>query len=121
MDTPEVNAKKIKSAITDAGNEVRFDETKKPGISNLLTIHSAISGISISSLESEFGDKGYGVFKSAVADVVVEYLRPIRQRALDLLEDEKFLIDLLHEGAAKARIVAAHTLEMAYKNLGTVA
>ncbi len=121
MDTPEVNAKKIKSAITDAGNEVRFDEKEKPGISNLLTIHSAISGNSISSLESEFGDKGYGVFKSAVADVVVEYLRPIRQRALDLLEDEKFLVDLLHEGAAKARIVAAHTLEKAYKNLGTVA
>ena len=121
MDTPEVNVKKIKSAITDAGNEVRFDEKEKPGISNLLTIHSAISGASISSLESEFGDKGYGVFKSAVADVVVEYLRPIRQRALDLLEDEKYLVDLLHEGAAKARIVAAHTLEKAYKNLGTVA
>lgn len=121
MDSPEVNAKKIKSAITDAGNEVRFDEKEKPGISNLLTIHSAISGTSISSLESEFGDRGYGAFKSAVADVVVEYLRPIRQRALDLLEDEKYLVDLLHEGAAKARIVAAQTLEKAYINLGTVA
>ena len=121
MDAPEVNAKKIKSAMTDAGSEVRFDEKEKPGISNLLTIHSALSGSSIAALENEFAGKGYGEFKSAVADVVVEYLRPIRAKALELLLDEKHLIDLLHEGAAKARTVAAGTLEKAYKNLGTVA
>ena len=121
MDAPEVNAKKIKSSMTDAGNEVRFDEKEKPGISNLLTIHSALSGTAISALESEFAGKGYGDFKSAVAEVVVEYLRPIRSKALELLEDEKHLIELLHIGAAKARVVAADTLELAYKNLGTVA
>ena len=121
MDTPEVNAKKIKSSMTDAGSEVRFDEKEKPGISNLLTIHSALSGTSITALENEFAGKGYGDFKGAVADVVVEYLRPIRARALELLEDEKHLIDILHEGSAKARAVAAGTLENAYKNLGTVA
>ena len=121
MDAPEVNAKKIKSSMTDAGNEVRFDEKEKPGISNLLTIHSALSGTAISALESEFAGKGYGDFKSAVAEVVVEYLRPIRSKALELLEDEKHLIELLHIGAAKARLVAADTLELAYKNLGTVA
>ena len=121
MDTPEVNAKKIKSSMTDAGSEVRFDEKEKPGISNLLTIHSALSGSSIATLESEFAGKGYGDFKSAVADVVVEYLRPIRAKALELLVDEKHLIDLLHDGAAKARTVASGTLEKAYKNLGTVA
>jgi tryptophanyl-tRNA synthetase len=121
MDTPEVNAKKIKSSMTDAGSEVRFDEKEKPGISNLLTIHSALSGISITALENEFAGKGYGDFKSAVAEVVVEYLRPIRTSALELLEDEKHLIDLLHLGSAKARAVAAETLEKAYERLGTVA
>lgn len=121
MDTPESNAKKIKSAATDTGREVKFDEKEKPGISNLLSIHSALSGKTISALEVEFEGKGYGDFKAAVAEVVVEYVRPIRTKALELLEDEKHLVDLLHEGASKARTVATETLEKAYKNLGTVA
>jgi tryptophanyl-tRNA synthetase len=121
MDTPESNAKKIKSAATDTGREVKFDEKEKPGISNLLSIHSALSGKTISALEVEFEGKGYGDFKAAVAEVVVEYIRPIRTKALELLEDEKHLVDLLHEGASKARTVATETLEKAYKNLGTVA
>jgi len=120
MDTPEANTKKIKSAATDAGREVKFDEKEKPGISNLLTIHSSLSGISIADLENEFAGKGYGDFKGAVAEVVVEYFRPIRAKALELLEDEKHLIDLLHEGADKARSVASETLHNTYKNLGLV-
>jgi tryptophanyl-tRNA synthetase len=120
MDTPEANTKKIKSAATDAGREVKFDEKEKPGISNLLTIHSSLSGISIAELENEFAGKGYGDFKGAVAEVVVEYFRPIRAKALELLEDEKHLIDLLHEGADKARSVASETLHNTYKNLGLV-
>ena len=120
MDTPEANTKKIKSAATDAGREVKFDEKEKPGISNLLTIHSSLSGTSIAELEREFEGKGYGDFKGAVADVVVEYFRPIRAKALELLEDEKHLIDLLHEGADKARAVASDTLQNTYKNLGLV-
>ena len=120
MDTPEANTKKIKSAATDAGREVKFDEKEKPGISNLLTIHSSLSGRSISELENEFEGKGYGDFKGAVAEVVVEYLRPIRSKALELLEDEKHLTELLHQGADKARVVASSTLSDAYKNLGLV-
>lgn len=120
MDSPEANAKKIKSAATDAGREVKFDEKEKPGISNLLTIHSCLSGQAVSDLEKEFEGKGYGDFKAAVAEVVVDYLRPIRAKALELLEDEKHLIDLLHEGALKARDVASETLEKAYSNLGLV-
>jgi tryptophanyl-tRNA synthetase len=120
MDTPEANTKKIKSAATDAGREVKFDEKEKPGISNLLTIHSALSGRSITELEEEFEGKGYGDFKGAVAEVVVEYFRPIRTKALELLEDEKHLLDILHEGAEKARSVASSTLQDAYKNLGLV-
>ena len=120
MDTPESNAKKIKSAATDAGREVTFDEKEKPGISNLLTIHSALSGQSIASLEKDFEGKGYGDFKASVAEVVVEYFRPIRSTALELLNDERHLLDLLHAGAHKAREVAAATLATAYENLGIV-
>ena len=120
MDTPEANTKKIKSATTDAGREVIFDEKEKPGISNLLTIHAALSGKSVADLENEFAGKGYGDFKSAVAEVVVEYLRPIRNRALELLDDEAHLIKVLHAGADKARTVASATVAQTYKNLGLV-
>jgi tryptophanyl-tRNA synthetase len=120
MDTPEANAKKIKSATTDAGREIKFDEKDKPGISNLLTIHAALSGKKISEIEDEFAGKGYGDFKGAVAEVVVEYLRPIRTRALELLEDESHLIRILHTGADKARTVVSATIADTYKNLGLV-
>jgi len=120
MDTPEANLKKIKSAMTDAGREVKYDVAEKPGISNLLTIHSALSGRTIAELENEFDGKGYGDFKAAVADVVVEYLRPIRAKAMELLEDEKHLLQILHQGSEKARTVAQQTIETTYKNLGVV-
>jgi tryptophanyl-tRNA synthetase len=120
MDSPESNAKKIKSAATDDQREVKFDEKNKPGISNLLTIHSALSGDPIASLENEFAGKGYGDFKGAVAEVVVEYFRPIRNKALELLTDESYLISLLHSGSEKARTVAAKTISDTYRNLGIV-
>jgi len=120
MDTAEANTKKIKSATTDAGREVTFDEKEKPGISNLLTIHAALSGKSVADLENEFAGKGYGDFKAAVAEVVVEYLRPIRSRALELLDDEAHLVKVLHAGADKARTVASATVADTYKNLGLV-
>ena len=120
MDTPEANAKKIKSAVTDTGREIKFDEKEKPGISNLLTIHSSLSGTSIADLENQFAGKGYGDFKGAVAEVVVDYFSPIRARALELLQDEKHLIDILHDGAAKAQAAASETLNKAYENLGLV-
>jgi tryptophanyl-tRNA synthetase len=120
MDSPDANLKKIKSAVTDAGREVKFDQNEKPGISNLLTIHSALSGSTIAELENEFAGKGYGDFKSAVAEVVVEYLRPIRERAQELLLDEKHLLSILHQGSEKARTVASATLDATYKGLGVV-
>lgn len=120
MDAPEVNAKKIKSAVTDTGREVKFDEKEKPGISNLLTIHSTLSGRSIEQIEKDFEGKGYGDFKTEVSEVVVEFLRPIRQRAMELLEDEASLLAILHDGAAKARIVAENTVKATYQNLGLV-
>ena len=120
LDTPEVNAKKIKSAVTDAGREIKFDEKEKPGVSNLLTIHSALSGQSISDLENHFAGKGYGDLKGEVADVVVEYLKPIREKTLELLADESHLLEMLSKGAAKAQEVASTTLAKTYSNLGLV-
>ena len=120
MDTPEINLKKIKSAMTDTGREVVFNEKEKPGISNLLTIHSALSGKKISEIETEFEGKGYGDFKAGVAEVVIEVLKPIRQRALELLDDEAYLLKILSDGASKARSVAEETIKTTYKNLGLV-
>ncbi|MGI9144494.1 MAG: tryptophan--tRNA ligase [Candidatus Planktophila sp.] len=120
LDSPEVNVKKIKSAMTDAGREIKFDEKEKPGVSNLLTIHSALSGQSITSLESHFEGKGYGDLKGEVADVVVEYLKPIREKTLDLLSDESHLLALLSQGAEKAQEVASTTLDKTYLKLGLV-
>ena len=80
MDSPESNLKKIKSAMTDAGREVKYDLAEKPGISNLLTIHSALSGESISNLQERFVGKGYGDFKQEVADVVLSFVTPFLWR-----------------------------------------
>jgi tryptophanyl-tRNA synthetase len=120
LDSAEVNAKKIKSAVTDTGKEVKFDEKNKPGISNLLTIHSSLSGKSIAELENDFAGKGYGDFKSEVAEVVTSYFAPVKSRAEELLKDEAVLIGMLRAGADKARVVANKTLKSAYDALGLV-
>ena len=120
LDSSDVNVKKIKSAVTDAGKEVVFDEKNKPGISNLLTIHSALSGKTIKELENEFAGKGYGDFKGAVAEVVTSYFAPVRQKTQELLADEKALLDLLAVGSEKARSVAGQTLANTYNALGLV-
>ncbi len=120
LDSADVNIKKIKSAVTDTGKEVVFDEKNKPGISNLLTIHSALSGKSISDLENEFAGKGYGDFKSAVAEVVTDFFAPVRERTQELLADETALLQLLAVGSQKARDVAAKTLAQTYSALGLV-
>ena len=120
LDSADVNVKKIKSAVTDAGKEVIFDEKSKPGVSNLLTIHSALSGKSIPDLENEFAGKGYGDFKLAVAEVVTDFFAPVRQKTQELLADEAALLQLLAVGSQKARDVAAKTLAQTYSALGLV-
>ena len=120
LDSSDVNVKKIKSAVTDTGKEVKFDEKNKPGISNLLTIHSALSGSSIAELENEFAGKGYGDFKGAVAEVVTSYFAPVRARTEELLSDEGSLLEILAVGSQKARDVASVTLAKTYAALGLV-
>ena len=118
LDTPEVTLKKFKSSVTDDGKEVKFDEKGKPGISNLLTIHSALSGKSVSDIENEFSGKGYGEFKTAVAEVVIAKLEPIGKRTKELMDDPAELSRVLSNGAQKANEVASTTIKAAYSAIG---
>ena len=120
LDAPEVTLKKFKSSVTDAGREVKFDAAEKAGISNLLTIHSAFSGKSISDLENEFSGKGYGDFKVAVAEIVIAALDPIRKRTEELMNDKGELLKILKDGADKANAVANKTLAETYSALGLI-
>jgi tryptophanyl-tRNA synthetase len=120
MDEPTQVAKKIKSAVTDTDGEIRFDREQKPGVSNLLGIFSAITQQSIDSLENRFAGQGYGALKTELADVVVEHLTPIRERAVELLSDKAQLDALLAVGAEKANAIAEQTLSTVYDRLGFV-
>lgn len=118
LDTPEANIKKVKSAVTDTGREVTFDEEQKAGISNLLSIFAAITGRSIPSIEADYVGKGYGDFKKDVAEAVVDSLKPIREAALNYLKDEGALLEILRIGAQRADAVASQTLADVYQALG---
>ena len=121
LDNPAASAKKIRSAVTDSGSEIRFDAENKPGISNLLTIYSALAARSISSLEEEYADRGYGAFKTALAEVVVDFVTPFRDKTLELLDDQAFLTAVLKKGAQQASEVAEATLKDVYQRVGFVA
>jgi tryptophanyl-tRNA synthetase len=120
LDAPEITLKKFKSSVTDDGKEVKFDEKGKPGISNLLSIHSALSGKSIEAIENEFAGKGYGDFKTAVAEVVIAEIEPIRERTKQLMDDPAELVNLLNVGAKKANEVASNTLKAVYAAIGLI-
>jgi tryptophanyl-tRNA synthetase len=118
LDDPKVTAKKIRSAVTDTGREVVADPVGKPGITNLLTIHSALSGTSIPELEERFAGRGYGDLKKELAEVVVDFVTPVRERTQELLDDPAELQRTLAQGAARAREVAARTVADAYDKVG---
>ena len=120
LDDPRASAKKIRSAVTDSGAEVRFDEAEKPGVSNLLRIYSALTGTEIATLEEKYAGKGYGDFKKDLADVVVDFVTPFRDRTHELLEDTTYLDSVLADGAGRARTVAARTLADVYERVGLV-
>ena len=120
LDTPEAILKKFKSSVTDDDKEIRFDEKLKPGISNLLSIHSALSGKSVKEVESEFSGKGYGDFKSVVAEIVIETLKPIALRTNELMSDKDGLIKILQDGSERANQVASSTLKAAYNAVGII-
>jgi len=121
LDDPAASAKKIRSAVTDSGSDIRFDPDEKPGVSNLLTIYSALTARSIASLEEEYAGRGYGDLKRDLAEVVVDFVTPFRERTLELLEDQAYLTEVLRRGAQTAGDVAEATLRDVYQRVGFVA
>lgn len=121
MDKPEDILRKFKRAVTDCETAVKFNPETKPGISNLLTIYCAATGKSLQDAELEFTEGGYGVFKPAVGEAVVELLRPIREESERLLKDKAYLESIYKDGAEKAQYLANKTLRKVYKKVGFVA
>lgn len=122
MDKPEEIARKFKRAVTDSDTEncVRFDAENKPGVANLMSIYSSVTGKSFDEIEREFEGKGYGAFKPAVGDAVIEALRPAREEAERIMTDKAYLQQMYTEGAQKASYVAGRNLRKVYKRLGFV-
>ena len=118
MDDPKRITKKIKSAVTDAEREIRYDQGAKPGVSNLLAIHSGLTGTPVAALEESFAGKGYGDLKGEVAEVVVAAIEPFQTRMNTLLADPAELDRILLEGSAKAREVAGGVLSRVREALG---
>ena len=118
LEEPARIVKKIKSAVTDAEREIRYDPETKPGVSNLLSIHSALSGIPISALEATYAGKGYGDLKKDVAEVVVGAIGPFRERVLELMRDRAQLDKILADGAERAAEVAEATAGRVYDKVG---
>ncbi|WP_328462472.1 tryptophan--tRNA ligase [Actinoplanes sp. NBC_00393] len=120
LDDPARSAKKIKSAVTDTGREILYDEENKPGISNLLTIYAALTNRAIDELLEMYDGRGYGDLKKDLAEVLVEFVKPIQERTKAYLDDPAQLDKVLAIGAEKARAVSAVTLAHAYQNVGFV-
>jgi tryptophanyl-tRNA synthetase len=119
-DEPDVVRKKVRSAVTDSGREVRYDPKEKAGISNLIEIMSVATGESFDAIAARYDGQGYGPFKTDVAEAVVELLDPIRRRYQELRADEGELRRLLAVGAEKAAAESAPTLETMYERMGFV-
>ena len=122
MDKPEEIARKFKRAVTDSDTEncVRYAPEEKPGVANLMSIYSSVTGKSFPEIEKEFEGKGYGVFKPAMGEAVIETLRPVREEAERMLADKAYLQQVYTEGAQKASYIARKTLRKVYKRIGFV-
>lgn len=120
MDKPEDIMRKFKRAVTDSEAEIRMDQKNKPGVSNLIQIHALATGKTAAEIEAEFAGKGYGDFKPAVGESVVELLRPIREKTEYLLKNKDYLEAVYQEGARKAASQARRTLDKVYRKVGFV-
>lgn len=120
LDEPKALTKKIKSAVTDDGTEIRYDPEAKPGVSNLLTVYSSLTGRPIDDIVADYEGKMYGHLKVDLAEVVVETLAPIRERTLELLEDRAQLQAILDRAADKANAIAEVTLREVYDKVGFI-
>ena len=121
LEKPEDIMRKFKKAVTDSDACVRYDPANKPGVSNLMQIYSVATGSSFEAIEAEFAGRGYGDFKKAVGESVVELLRPIREETERLLADKAYLESVYRAGAEKASYVANRTVSKVYKKIGFLA
>jgi tryptophanyl-tRNA synthetase len=120
LDDDKTITKKIKTAVTDSDRDITFDPERKAGVSNLLTMQQALTGRAMSDLVEDYADRGYGDLKSDTAEIVVEFVRPIRERVTELMGDPAELNRLMGVGAQKARHTAAQTLADVYQRVGFV-
>ena len=122
MEAPEDIMRKFKRAVTDSDTErcVRYDPENKPGVANLMSIYAAVTGKSFDEIEREFDGRGYGAFKPAVGEAVVEALRPIREEAARIMKDKAYLEGLCRGGAQRASYIAEKTLRKVYRKVGLV-
>ena len=121
MDKPEELQRKFKRAVTDSETAVKYDKENKPGVSNLLTIYCTATGKTMEEAEADFVGQGYGVFTPAVADAVIELMRPIREESERLMADKAYLEGLYREGAQRAQYMANKTLSKVQRKIGFVA
>ena len=117
-DSSEKIRQKIKSAVTDSGNAIKYDPITKPAVSNLMTMYSAFSGKEFKEIENEFTKTNYKDFKEALAELVVRALKPVQEKRKELLEDKSKLIAILEDGAVKAHTKASETLKEVYNKVG---
>lgn len=110
--------KKIKSAATDSDTVIKYDPENRPGLSNLMTIYSVLSGKTTEQLEKDYEGKLYGHLKVDLAELVVSTLKPVREKYDDLMKNKDYLDQLMHQGADRARARAAVTLDKVYKTVG---
>jgi tryptophanyl-tRNA synthetase len=120
LDDPKVTRKKVMSAVTDSDRDIRFDPVAKPGVSNLLTLLSALDGRSVAEVEAAYEGRGYGDLKKDVADVVVDFCTEFQTRVDELMSDRAELDRLVRLGADRARVAATPTLEAVYDRVGFV-
>ncbi|GAA2050931.1 tryptophan--tRNA ligase [Williamsia deligens] len=118
LDDPKRSAKKVRSAVTDTGREIIVDRENKPGVTNLLTIHSALSGTPVQELVEHFAGKGYGDLKVETAQILTDFVAPLRSRVDELMADPAHLDAILAQGAERAREVASRTLARVYDRVG---
>jgi tryptophanyl-tRNA synthetase len=120
FDEPEVIKKKIMSATTDSGKDIKYNITKKPGVSNLLTIYSLLTDRSVEDIERDFVKKSYADFKKSLSEVVINYLEPFRRKQKELLTRDIYVQEMLAKGAARAKILAETTMKEIREKMGLI-
>ena len=118
FDSEEDIQKKIMAANTDSGKDIKYNITKKPGISNLLTIYSLLTGKAIPTIEREFTKKGYGDLKKSLAKVIIDYLEPFRRKQRELETRDVYIKEILSKGASRAKIIAETTMQEVKSKMG---